>query len=228
MRTVSDTEKLASGSIVSVDFQTAGRGLSGNSWESEAGKNLIFSVLLYPKDVPANRPFVISEMASLSIKQTLDKHLPNVAVKWPNDIYCYEKKIAGMLIENILFQGKISQSIIGIGINITQTTFISDAPNPASMAQITGTFFDRMTILNEFCQSFTEQSERLNNTHFDAIHSDYLKAIYRKDGFHKYQDNDGIFEACVRDIEPTGHLVLERANGIVSRYAYKEVSYCFF
>jgi BirA family biotin operon repressor/biotin-[acetyl-CoA-carboxylase] ligase len=225
MRMVSDTERLGSGSIVLADFQTAGRGLSGNSWESEAGKNLLFSVLLYSADVPANRPFVISEMAALCVKQTLDKHLSHVSVKWPNDVYCSNKKIAGMLLENILFQEKISQSVIGIGINVNQTTFPGDAPNPVSMALATGVYFDRLALLNEFCRAFGEQSERLNGSHFDAIHSDYLHAIYRKDGYHKYQDKDGVFEACIRDIEPAGYLVLERANGVVSRYAFKEVSY---
>ncbi len=222
---VSQTEELPSGSIVWADFQTAGRGQTGNSWESEAGENLTFSILLRPADILANRPFVISEVASLSVKYTLDKYISGVSVKWPNDIYCGNKKITGILIENTIQQGKIAQSIIGIGINVNQTEFRSNAPNPVSMAQIAGRTFDRISIMNDFQQTFTKQCERLNNPSFDTIHQDYINALYRKDGYHRYSDADGAFEARIYDIEPTGHFILERTNGVLSRYAFKEVIY---
>ena len=234
LRKLSDREKLASGSIVVADFQTTGRGIAGSSWESEAGKNLTFSILYYPLLGVASsslgvasslRPFVIAEMASLSVKDTLEKYISGVTVKWPNDIYCGDKKIAGILIENILFQGEITQSIIGIGININQTAFLSDAHNPVSMAQVANKMFDRMDILNEFRQTFAAQSERLNNRQFAAIHADYLQTMYRRTGIYPYRDEQGIFKAVLYDIEPTGHLLLKRANGRISRYAFKEVSY---
>jgi len=225
MRMICEMESLASGSIVLADFQTAGRGVSGSSWESEESKNLIFSVLYYPENVPANRPFVIAEMASLCVKYTLDKYLRDVTIKWPNDIYCRDNKISGILIENTLFQEKITQSIIGIGININQTSFHSDAPNPVSMMQVAGVEFDRMAIMNDFRQIFKEQSERLNDLYFVSMHNDYLEAIYRKNKCYSYRDIYGVFEAIIRDVEPTGHLVLERKDGKISRYAFKEVSF---
>ena len=225
LQMISENEDLLSGSIVLADFQTAGRGQRGNSWESEAGKNLTFSILLHPFDVPANMPFVISEMVSLSIKYTLDKYIPEVSVKWPNDIYYKDKKIAGILIENTILQGKISQSIIGIGLNVNQTEYHSNAPNPVSMAQITSHTFDVMAIIEELQQIFTIQSERINNKHFDLIHEEYLNSIYRKEGYHRYRDDGGVFEAIIHDIEPTGHLVLKQIDGTLSRYAFKEVFY---
>jgi BirA family biotin operon repressor/biotin-[acetyl-CoA-carboxylase] ligase len=224
MQVISGTEEIPSGSIVLADYQTAGRGQTGNSWESEAGQNLTFSVLFRPVNVPANRSFVISEMASLSVKYTLDEYIPDISVKWPNDIYCKDGKITGILIENTILQGKISQSVIGIGINVNQTKFGADMPNPVSMAQAAGTVFDRMTVMEKFRQIFTEQSERLDNMHCDAIHKDYLNAVYRRNGVHKYSDDKGIFEAGIYDIEPDGHLVLERTDGSRSRYAFKEVT----
>ena len=220
-----ENEGLPSGSIVRADFQTAGRGQRGNSWESEAGKNLMFSILFNTSDVPANMPFVISEMSSLSVKYMLDKYIPGISVKWPNDIYHKDEKIAGILIENTITQGKISQSIIGIGINVNQTIFYSDAPNPVSMAQITGFSLNLMTIMEEFRRIFTVQSERIKNKDFDLIHKDYLNCIYRKEGLYKYRDTDNVFEASIHDIEPSGHLVLKRMDGTLSRYAFKEVSY---
>ena len=225
LKAISETEELPSGSIVIADFQTAGRGQRGNSWESEAGKNLTFSILLRPTEVRANMPFVISEIASLSVKYTLDKYIGNISVKWPNDIYCNDKKIVGMLIENTILQEKISQSIIGIGINVNQTEFHSNAPNPVSMAQIAGCQFDLMDIIDSFHKIFMEQSERINNKNFDSIHKDYLNSAYRREGFHKYRDATGVFEAAIHDIEPTGHLVLKRTDSTYSRYAFKEVSY---
>jgi BirA family biotin operon repressor/biotin-[acetyl-CoA-carboxylase] ligase len=225
IRSMADAEHLPSGSIVLADFQTAGRGLSGNSWESEAGKNLTFSVLYYPVDVPAGRPFVVSEMVALSVKNTLDKYLTDVSVKWPNDVYYRDGKIAGILIENILFQGKISQSIIGIGLNVNQTVFRSDAPNPISMAQISGKEYNRMAIMDDFRQAFAVQSKRLNEGHLDAIHLDYINTLYHKNGYHRYHDAQGAFEATIHDIEPTGHLALERTDGTISRYAFKEINY---
>ncbi|MDL2304552.1 biotin--[acetyl-CoA-carboxylase] ligase [Bacteroides sp. OttesenSCG-928-D19] len=225
MQMIAGTEELVSGSIVLADFQTAGRGQVGNYWESEAGKNLTFSIFLCPTDVPANRSFVISEMASLSVKYTLDKYIPDVSVKWPNDIYYQDRKIAGILIENTILQNKITQSVIGIGLNVNQTHFCSNAPNPISIAQITEQVCDRMPILEDFRSLFAEQTERLDSSCFDVMHNDYLYAIYRKDGYHRYCDANGIFEAVMRDIEPTGHLILERRDGTCSRYAFKEVTY---
>ena len=225
LKTISENEELPSGSIVYADFQTAGRGQRGNFWESEAGKNLIFSILFRPSTLPANMPFVISEMISLCVKYTLDKYIPDITVKWPNDIYHKDKKIAGILIENTIHQEKVTQSIIGIGININQTEFRSNAPNPTSMMLITGCTFDIMDIMEDFQQEFAIQSQRLNDKCFDSIHKDYLNSIYRKEGFHKYRDFAGIFEASIHDIEPTGYLILKQTNGTYSRHAFKEVSY---
>ena len=225
LRKISELEKLVSGSIVLADYQSDGRGISGSYWESERGKNLTFSVLYYPMNLPSNRPFVIAEMASLSVKYTLDKYLHDVTVKWPNDIYYGDNKITGILIENTVYQGCITQSIIGIGLNVNQTIFRSNAPNAISMAQITGFAFDRLGIMNDFRQTFAEQNIRIDNRHYAAIHNDYLKVLYHKTGFHSFIDAQGAFKASILDIEPSGHLVLERKDGYISRYAFKEVSF---
>lgn len=225
LQTVSEAEALPSGSIVMADFQTAGRGQTGNSWDSEAGKNLTFSILFHPVEVPANMSFVISEMVSLSVKYTLDKYMSDITVKWPNDIYYKDLKITGILIENTIMQSKILKSVIGIGINVNQTVFRSNIPNPVSMAQVTGKSYDLADILADFRQLFATQSARVNNICFDSIHRDYLQAIYRKEGYHQYADKNGIFEAKIENIEPTGHLILERTDGSHLRYAFKEITY---
>ena len=248
IKKISENEKLPSGSIVIADFQTAGRGQAGNSWESEAGKNLTFSMFFKASFIPANMAFVISEMISLCVKRTLDKYIPDITVKWPNDIYFKDKKIAGILIENSIQQGQISQSVAGIGININQTEFLGNAPNPVSMALITGQTYDIASILEDFRSIFVEQSELINkrgntyyndintpentgkshaacNPFFETIHKDYINSAYRKEGYHKYRDDTGIFEAAIHDIEPAGYLILKRTDDSLSRYAFKEVTF---
>ena len=131
-------EKLAEGSVAVADFQTAGRGQVGNKWESERGRNLTFSVIVYPEHLPANRQFLISQISALSVKETLDYYVDEVTVKWPNDIYWCDKKICGMLIENELAGNRMFDSIVGIGINLNQWEFRGDAPNPVSLCQIIG------------------------------------------------------------------------------------------
>jgi BirA family biotin operon repressor/biotin-[acetyl-CoA-carboxylase] ligase len=224
LHSLNEAEDLPSGSIILADFQTAGHGQAGNAWESEAGKNLTFSILFRPADVPAGRSFVISEMASLSVKYTLDEYLPDITVKWPNDVYCKDRKITGILIENTVVQSKISYSVIGIGINVNQTAFSGNAPNPVSMAQVTGRSYDRTDLMEDFRQQFARQSARVNNLCFDPIHRDYLQSVYRKGGYYRYADKDGPFEAKIDDIEPSGHLILARTDGSRSRYAFKEVT----
>ena len=123
---------------VSAEFQTAGKGQRGNSWEAEKEKNLLFSFVLYPTFLEARCQFILSQIISLSIKEELDRWSDEITIKWPNDIYWRDKKICGILIENDLSGHFIGRCISGVGININQKEFHSDAPNPVSLKQITG------------------------------------------------------------------------------------------
>ena len=219
--------KFPSGFVVYAEKQTRGRGQAGNFWEAEKGKNLTFSVFFQPKNLQGNLAFAIAEIASLSVKYTLDRYIPEVSVKWPNDVYYRDKKIAGILIENVFMSGIIEHSIIGIGININQMQFLSNAPNPVSLSQITGVTYEKTDILDEFVEIFTEQGRRLDNHCFDEIHHGYLEAIYRKEGYHKYRDSCSDFDAKIHTVEPAGHLILERTDGRLSKYAFKEVAWLY-
>lgn len=225
LQLLNQTQTLADETVAWTDFQTSGRGQTGNSWESEAGKNLMFSIFFYPKRLPANQPFVIAELAALCVKRTLDKLVPGITVKWPNDIYWNDQKICGILIENQLAGGLISHSIIGIGVNLNQDMFYSSAPNPVSLKQITGYSFDRLEILEQLRSEFHGIREQLEIDGTDIIHREYMEALYRCDDFYLFSDKDGSFEARIHHVELSGHLVLERKNGVLSTYAFKEVSY---
>lgn len=214
---------LPEGSVLWTDFQTGGRGQIGNTWESEKGKNLTFSTILYPDIIPANRQFLIAQIASLAVKETLDLYTDGITVKWPNDIYWQDKKICGMLIENDLAGSTIYCSLLGIGINLNQTVFTGNAPNPVSLRQITGHSYNPEEILFQFLEHFYALYLRLLQKEEEYIRQAYHTALYRVDGFYPYEDSHGRFEARIKDIEPTGHLLLELINGEVRRYAFKEV-----
>lgn len=217
-------ESLPEGSVVVTEFQTAGRGQVGNSWESEEGRNLMFSVILYPDFLPANRQFLISQIAALSVKETLDQYIDDVTVKWPNDIYWKDRKICGMLIENDLTGHSLYCSVIGIGININQREFLSNAPNPVSLFRITGREYDREELLNSFLKRLYDRYLALILEKEEEIRNSYMAALYRGEGFYPYRDEQGVFKARIQGIEPTGHLILELNDGEVRRYAFKEVS----
>ena len=221
-------ESLAEGSVVVADFQTAGRGQIGNTWESEAGKNLMFSLVLYPTCIPANRQFLISQIAALSVKEALDLYADHITVKWPNDIYWKDKKICGMLIENDLTGTHISRSIAGIGVNINQEAFTSPAPNPVSLKQITGQSYSPEQILASIMKRIKDYYALLQteNESVNSLIADrYTGSLFRKDGFHRYTDANGKFLARLLRVEPDGRLILEDQIGTERTYLFKEVQY---
>ena len=220
-----EQEALPTGSVIVADFQTAGRGQVGNVWESERGKNLTFSLVLYPQALPVNQQFLISEIAALSVKETLDAYTEGISIKWPNDVYWHDQKICGMLIENDLLGHNLLRSIIGIGINLNQTVFRGDAPNPVSLWQIVQQEVDREMVLRQFLSHFEAYSQALLAGEKAMIHTRYIEALYRRDGYHPYTDAKGTFSARIYGIEPTGHLLLQSSDGAIRRYAFKEVAY---
>lgn len=218
-------EKCEEGTCVQARFQTAGRGQQGNFWESEAGKNLTFSLVLYPEFLSAADQFILSQMVSLGIKAVLDHYMEGVSVKWPNDIYWHDKKMVGILIENSLMGTHIEHTVMGIGLNVNQEVFVSNAPNPVSMKQITGREFNLETLLNELLQSIFAHYLRLLEGEADDIRFRYLNSLYRRDGFHKYADANGEFIARIETVADTGRLCLVTDGGERREYYFKEVSY---
>lgn len=218
-------QQLEEGTIVFTDFQTAGKGQRGNSWESEKEKNLLFSIILYPVQVRANEQFILSQIISLAIADLLSNYTGDITVKWPNDIYWKDKKICGILLENTLQGEKISQSVIGIGININQQQFLSDAPNPVSLTQITGKEYLLNDLLKEAQANIFYYYSKLESGDIESIVRHYKNSLFRREGFHLYNDGFGNFSAQIKDIEPNGILVLETLDRVERKFAFKEVKY---
>ena len=211
--------------LVVADDQTQGRGQQGNSWETEKGKNLTFSLLCHPDFIPASRQFVLSQCMAVAIWQTLSQYVEGVTVKWPNDIYVEDEKISGTLIECDLQGKSIANCIIGVGININQTMFRSDAPNPTSLKLLTGNEYDREEVLSAVVHHFQEGYEWLQEGREEEVRQLYMKHLYRREGMHRYADVRGEFWAAVAAVEPTGHLQLRFENGNIVRYEFKEVRF---
>lgn len=200
------------------DYQTAGRGQGSNRWESERGKNLLFSMLLHPEEVPVNRQFVISMAVSLAIVEVLGRYIGDLSIKWPNDIYWRNGKICGILIENTIHGHHIKDCVVGVGLNVNQRVFHSDAPNPVSLWQISEHETDREQLLKDILLAVGEYMGK-------DVRERYLSQLYRRKGFYPYADAQGAFMAELEDVEDDGHLVLRDDNGQQRRYAFKEVSF---
>ena len=210
---------------VYTSFQSDGRGQRGNKWESEDGANLLFSVVIYPNELHARQFFIILQITALAIYEVLSEYADCVSIKWPNDIYWKDKKLCGTLIENDLNGTFIEKSISGSGINLNQTVFLSDAPNPVSLKQITGSDYNPETILHEILAKTEIYVEKLVNGQTDIIKDKYMNALYRKDGMYKYRDKDGEFMARIINIEDDGKFILEDEKGQTRQYLFKEVEY---
>ena len=228
---------LPSGTVVHTHCQTAGRGQKGNTWEAEPGKNLTFSMLIKRPQVEVREQFAISEAVALAIAQvvgdTLNKEQPElgsmVKVKWPNDIYVGDRKLCGILIENSLDANGIAYSVIGIGLNVNQAAFVSDAPNPVSLCQLTGHEHDLDALLHTICEQIEQLCGLLGDSaQRQALHEQYVQTLYRADGgTYTFALPDGTkFAAIIVTVEPDGMLVLRHStDGQLSSYAFQEVKH---
>lgn len=231
-----NASKMSAGTVVTADYQSSGRGQRGNSWESAAGKNLLFSMLIRPARYLARHQFYISEAFSLAIVKTL-KRVCGVEckVKWPNDIYAGDGKICGILISHGVEAGiggkeaVLTHSVLGAGVNLNQTDFKSDAPNPVSVKQLTGEETNLEEFLEVLIRNTEEQLGELLAGNFNKLHTEYMGKLWRGDGteypFYDVQTGER-FSASVYAVEPLGHLILKVSNGGgLRRYAFKEVSW---
>ena len=209
-------------------FQTAGRGQAGNGWESEEGKNLLCSILLPPK----KELFDLNVLTAVAVQRLLGE---GFTIKWPNDIYYGDKKIAGILVENAILGSEVKYSIAGIGLNVNQTTFLSSAPNPVSLKQISG----KETDIDALMQALMTQIEALEATDEAQVWAYYREHLYRREGFWPFVEREvstaptmnaekgaeGIFLAKIENVRTNGEIELRDQNGNLRIYHFKQVRY---
>jgi BirA family biotin operon repressor/biotin-[acetyl-CoA-carboxylase] ligase len=195
-------------------YQTAGRGQTGNSWESEEGKNLLCSILLPPD----KNLYFLNIAVGVALLRVIGE---DFSIKWPNDIYWQDKKAAGILVENAIIGNEIKYSIAGIGLNVNQTEFKSDAPNPVSLKQIRGREYDIESLMNRVL----EEVHKVLNEPEQDIWSYYKSHLYRREGWYPYEDKNCVFEAHIEDVLPTGEIVLKDRQGKERNYHFKQIRY---
>jgi len=213
------------GTVITSLWQEAGKGQQGNSWESEPGKNLLMSAILYPTMILPEMQFDICRIVSLGVFDTLIKKVDSVSIKWPNDIYVKSDKIAGILIENTIMGNSINSSVAGIGLNINQDVFRGNAPNPTSLKIISGNEYDIEIILKDLCGCIENRYNMLKQGKRKIVSEDYKKALFRLGQWDSYRDKDGEFTGCIEDVRESGLLVVKKKNGKTEEYAFKEIEY---
>ena len=234
-------EWLPSGTTVRAIKQTEGRGQRGNSWEAEPGMNLTFSMVLRPGAMPPDCHFLVSEAIAVALVKFIQM-LPGmenheVRIKWPNDILVDGKKIAGVLIENSLGgEGALIYSIAGIGLNVNQTLFTSNAPNAVSLSQLTGEYYDLefllpdltnliLLLVNQLAPELAISQNNGDKRIHTSIETVYHNLLWRANGFHEWEDasTHDRFLAELVSVAPSGQMILSEADGRLHRYYFKEV-----
>jgi len=216
----------AEGTVIHADFQDAGRGHQGNKWVSESGKNLLFSIILYPQAVDPSEQFLISVTTSLGILDFLRSYIKKgCSVKWPNDLYYADDKIAGILIENSLMGNAIEHSVAGIGININQKSFPADLQNATSLALITGKEHDRERCLGELLGCIDLRYRQMLYGNRKDLVNDYTDNLYRAGEFHIFRASCGIFSGKITGISSTGKLIITTRENRKLEFGFKELEY---
>jgi BirA family transcriptional regulator, biotin operon repressor / biotin---[acetyl-CoA-carboxylase] ligase len=214
------------GSIIQSGFQTAGKGQGGAMWESDKDKNLLFSWIVKPRFLQPSQQFMITKTFSVALQETVSGWLKHhqVTIKWPNDIYVGQKKIAGMLIENSIMGSNIEYAVIGIGINVNQTIFHSDAPNPVSVKQLTGEETVLDDCLHMVGESMNKWYQKLQNNDTEIINQTYLQHLLGFDSIMHFTDHRRSFSAKISGISEYGKLIIDE-NGSIREYDMKEIAF---
>ena len=213
------------GTLVMAAVQSQGRGYSGNAWVSEKGKNLLMSVILKPTFLQARQQFYLNELVTLGFFDALKPKLGNnLKIKWPNDIYYKDEKLAGILIENSLNGNFIQHSIIGIGLNVNQTKFSESVENAVSLKMITKSEWNLISLLENICEKIEARYLQLKNNQLHSLQQDYMKALYRLEEEHWYKKDGKKFKAKIVGLNPEGKLMLATDKGW-DAYGFKEVEF---
>lgn len=210
-----DLENVEEFTIFLAHQQTSGIGQRGNRWESQAGKNLTFSLILKPAFLAFEEQYKLTKVLALGVSDYLQRQLPqySVAIKWPNDLYVDGRKIAGILTSNHIQKNHIASSICGIGFNVNQTYFSPEIPNPTSLALLSQKEYNINQVLSEMLEGIKEWYERLKNQEWAMIDNHYHQRLYRLGQWANYRYQEHTITAKIIDVNRFGHLQLECLDG---------------
>ncbi len=213
------------GTVISTHKQGAGKGQIGRSWFSDQDQNLSLSLILRPCFVSINDRFYISMMLALAVREFIEEEIQSsdVSIKWPNDIYVGNKKIAGLLIQQSIFKKRISSCVLGIGINANQKTFPEQIPNPISIFQLTQEESDLFILEKKLLEKIEQYYTRLRKGEYNWTKRSYLSYLYKRGELSSFQKEDGsLFVAEIVGVDPSGKLVL-KVDDQLEFYAMYEI-----
>ena len=214
------------GSVIYAKEQVKGRGQRGNTWQSQAGKNITMSLILYPNMILASQQFYLTQTISLALCHFLRELTAKpFTIKWPNDIYYQNTKIAGILIENTLSGTQLATSVIGIGININQTVFDKSLPHANSLKLITEKEYKPKLLAKKLCQYLEVQYLQLKADKKAQIKQNYLQLLYHYGELHPFQTSDNTFMGTIVDVLADGKLLLMDQKGQARAFDFKEVRF---
>ncbi len=213
------------GYCVCSSFQSAGRGQAGNVWESADGENLLFSLLLHTHKFPLDRQFLLSEVVSIAICRFLSRYQISARIKYPNDIFVGDKKIAGILIENRIVGKTMQYSIVGIGLNVNQEVFLQNRATATSMRSITGERYHIDSLLQSLRHEILDRVDGFSIENKSECKEQYFSLLYRRDGFYPYEADGVRFDAKIVDIADDGMLYLTTDKGEERKYYFKQVRF---
>ncbi len=217
------------GTVVQAGMQSAGRGQGNTVWVGEPNKNLLFSLLLKPTFLPPTDQFMLNKCIALAIRDALSlicKQQP-FAIKWPNDIYCRGRKIAGTLIENRIMGKTCELTVAGIGININQSLFPPDIPNATSLKLLTGSDHDIDQCRREVVRQTDTCYSALKKGNHKKINESYLQHLWGCNKRMKFLINGMVTEAMITGTDPHGKLLLTTIGGVTHACGTKEVAFLF-
>lgn len=219
-----NSSKPLDGTVITTYSQTHGKGTDLNKWESETGKNLTFSIIFYPS-FSAEKQFLFNKAISVAIFDFLKSELPNhsISIKWPNDIYVGDKKICGILIQNSISGKNLDYIVVGIGLNVNQEIFISNAPNPVSMKLISGKTYDLSEMLHSLYQCIAIRYSEINSGLCNQIESDYQSSLYKLQQWGEYYLHGKLIKARIKGTNEYGQLLLESDEGKLLTCDFKEI-----
>lgn len=192
--------------------QRSGKGRRGKSWQTQTGKNIILSVVLNTGFLPVYQQFQLSMTSSLACLDFLHRFIPDgLKIKWPNDLYWNDRKAGGLLIENIIKGDLWQWAVIGIGININQTSFNDDLPNPVSLKQITGETYDTISLAKELTADILKRFDELRNNEFENLYLLYNQSLYKLNQEVRLKKENIVFETTVTGVDRRGQLITKDA-----------------
>lgn len=206
------------------DFQSAGRGAGTNTWHSTRGLNILTSIY-FETGLAAADQFVFNLWFATSTRRFLAKYVPNLLIKWPNDLYVHDRKLAGDLTEHSVSGGLLNFTVAGIGIDVNEERFPANIPHPTSLFLETGRHYNVDALLDEYLNVLQERRPLLTPDHAQELRDEYLAHLYRLDEPNLYLIGGQYITATIRDIDRFGRLVLELPDGKKEAYGFKEVGY---